>query len=133
MFISGFPALRITMFSLVFLSLSIFVMPGPPDTPSISNITVVGKRCSLHWRKPYDGESPIITYTVYVWIPTTANGSQYKEDLNSWNTTKMSYDLELNWGRNYSAAVSAWNKYGESTSCPMMERQFSTGKVPQGN
>lgn len=109
-------------------------MPGPPDTPFISNISVAGKRCSLHWRTPYNGESPIKIYIVHLWvIITAANGSSHKEHLSSLNTTEMSYALDLDWDRNYSAAISAWNKYGESLGLSLMERQFSTTKEPEGN
>ena len=45
----------------------------------------------------------------------------------------MSYALDLDWDRNYSAAISAWNKYGESLGLSLMERQFSTAKEPEGN
>nr|XP_058971305.1 neural cell adhesion molecule 1-B-like isoform X2 [Pocillopora verrucosa] len=108
------------------------LLPGPPDTPFISNISVVGKRCSLHWRTPYNGESPIKIYIVHLWVLiTAANGSSHKEHLSSWNTTEMSYALDLDWDRNYSAAISAWNKYGESLGLSLMERQFSTAKEPE--
>ncbi|XP_022796343.1 protein sidekick-1-like isoform X3 [Stylophora pistillata] len=108
------------------------LLPGPPDAPSISNISVAGKHCSLPWRTPYDGESPIKIYTVYLWVLTAAaDGSLYKEYFNSWNTTEISYALDLHWDRKYSVVISAWNKYGESLGLSLVERQFSIGKEPQ--
>ncbi|XP_022796342.1 neural cell adhesion molecule 1-like isoform X2 [Stylophora pistillata] len=109
------------------------LLPGPPDGPSISNISVAGKHCSLHWRTPYDGESPIKIYTVYLWVLTAAaDGSPYKEYFSSWNTTEISSTLDLHWDRNYSVVISAWNKYGESLGLSVVERQFRIGKEPQG-
>ncbi|XP_022796344.1 neural cell adhesion molecule 1-B-like isoform X4 [Stylophora pistillata] len=108
------------------------LLPGPPDGPSISNISVAGKHCSLHWRTPYDGESPIKIYTVYLWVLTAAaDGSPYKEYFSSWNTTEISSTLDLHWDRNYSVVISAWNKYGESLGLSVVERQFRIGKEPQ--
>ncbi|KAL9965831.1 hypothetical protein ACROYT_G029682 [Oculina patagonica] len=106
------------------------LLAGPPDAPSITNITVDLKQCSLQWTIPYDGESPIRIYTVYIWrFTATVNGSHHKETLNSWNITETNYTLELDWAQNYTTAVSAWNKYGESS--PVIERHFRTGQVPQ--
>ncbi|KAL9965834.1 hypothetical protein ACROYT_G029686 [Oculina patagonica] len=108
------------------------LLAGPPDAPSITNIAVDGKQCSLQWTIPYDGESPIRIYTLYIWVFTaTVNSSHHKGRLDSWNTTEANYTLELDWDQNYTAAVSAWNKYGKSS--PVLERQFRTGQVPQGN
>lgn len=107
--------------------ISLFYL-GPPDAPSITNITVDGKHCSLQWTMPYNGESPIEIYTLYIWVLMGTNGSHYKERL---NTTATNYTLELDWAQNYTAAVSAWNKYGESS--PAVEKHFRTGRVPQGN
>lgn len=108
-----------------------FILTGPPDAPSVTNITVDGKQCSLQWTKPYNGESHIVMYTLYIWVFIATNGSRYKERVNSWNTTKSSYTLELEWAKNYTASVSAWNRYGKSS--PGSERHFRTGQVPQGN
>jgi len=104
---------------------------GPPDAPSVTNITVDGKRCSLQWTKPYNGESPIVMYTVYIWVSTVTHGSLKKESVNSWNTTKSNTTVELEWAQNYTASVSALNRYGESS--PGLEIDFTTGQVPQGN
>ena len=108
-----------------------FIPPGPPDAPSVTNITVNGKQCSLQWSKPYNGESPIVMYTVYIWVFTTTQGLPNKERVNSWNTTESHYTKDLEWAQNYTVSVSAWNRYGESS--PGLERNFTTGQVPQGN
>ena len=113
--------------SMFFLS---FISTGPPDAPSVTNITVDGKQCSLQWTKPYNGESPIVKYTVYIWVSSTMQGSRNKERANSWNTPNSSYTLDLEWAQNYTASVTAWNRYGESSLG--LERQFRTGQVPQG-
>ena len=91
----------------------------------MTNITVDGKKCSLQWTKPYNGESPIVKYTVYI-----RQSSNKQERGNSWNTTKLSYTLDLEWAQNYTASVTAWNRYGESSLG--LKRQFTTGQVPQG-
>ena len=104
---------------------------GPPDAPSITDITITGKRCLLQWTKPYNGESAIEVYTVSVWILLATNRSVYKERLRSWNTTETKFTLNLGWNRNYTTAVSAWNKYGQSFYG--VERHFKTGRFPQGN
>lgn len=108
-----------------------FIPTGPPDAPSVTNITVDGKQCSLQWLKPYNGKSPIVMYTVYIWVSTTTRGPRNKERVNSWNTTESHYTKELEWAQNYTVSVSAWNRYGESS--PGLERNFTTGQVPQGN
>lgn len=107
------------------------IFTGPPDVPFVTNITVDGKQCSLQWTKPYNGESPIAKYTVYIWVSTAAiQGSRSKEKANSWHTTKSSYTLDLEWAQNYTASVTAWNRYGESSLG--LKRQFTTEKAPQG-
>ncbi|KAJ7378257.1 hypothetical protein OS493_024207 [Desmophyllum pertusum] len=68
------------------------LLAGPPDAPSITNTTVDGKQCFLQWTKPYNGESPIGIYTIYIWV--TNNGN-----VNSWNTTETNYTLELDWAK----------------------------------
>jgi len=108
-----------------------FIPPGPPDAPSVTNITVNGKQCSLQWSKPYNGESPIVMYTVYIWVFTTTQGLPNKERVNSWNTTESHYTKDLEWAQNYTVSVSAWNRYGESS--PGLERNLTTGQTPQGN
>ena len=67
---------------------------------------------------------------MYVWVFISASGSQNRERLDSWNTTKTKYTLELDWAQNYTVTVSAWNKYGESSV--VLKRHFTTGRVPQG-
>ena len=100
---------------------------GPPDAPLITNITVDGKRCSLQWARPYNGESPIEIYTVTVWLYRASNGSDFKETPNSWNTTQTYSLVDLpQWNQNYTTAVSAWNKYGQSFYG--REIRFTTGK-----
>jgi len=108
----------------------LFFFSGPPDAPSITNITINGKRCSLEWTKPYNGESTIEVYTVLVWVLLATNGSIYKEKLRTWNTTDTKYTLDLEWNHNYTTAVSAWNKYGQSFYG--WERNFSIGRPPEG-
>ncbi|XP_068685321.1 uncharacterized protein [Montipora foliosa] len=88
-------------------------LTGPPDAPSITNTTVSGKLCLLHWEIPYNGESSIEVYTVSVWTIVASNGQRSKQWLNSLNTTQTKYQLNLNWDNNYTIAVSAWNKYGQ--------------------
>ena len=107
-----------------------FISTGPPDAPFVTNIAVDGKKCSLQWTKPYNGESSIVKYTVYVWVFTTMQGSRNKERANFWNTTKTRYTLDLKWALNYTASVTAWNRYGESSLG--LEILFTTGQVPQG-
>lgn len=85
----------------------------------------------MQWTKPYNGESPIVMYTVYIWVSTATQGSLKKESVNSWNTSKSNTTVELEWAQNYTASVSAWNRYGESS--PGLEIDFTTGQVPQGN
>lgn len=114
---------RCFLISNLFSSFALYFL-GPPDAPSITNITVDRKQCSLQWTRPYNGESPIGIYTIYIWV--TNNGN-----VNSWNTTETNYTLELDWGQNYTVDVSAWNEYGESSS--LSEKHFRTGRVPQGN
>lgn len=109
---------------------SICCVLGPPDAPLVTKITVSGKQCLLQWREPYDGQSAITRYTVYVWVFVATSGSYSKERLNSWNTTKHNYSLELDWDQKYTVAVSAWNKYGESS--PLLERHFRTDQAPKG-
>lgn len=100
------------------------ISTGPPDAPCVTNITVDGRKCSLQWTKPYNGESPIVKYTVYIWVQGK------KEWVKSWNTTKLNYTLDLEWAQNYTESVTAWNRYGESSLG--LERNFTTGQVPQG-
>lgn len=106
------------------------IFTGPPDAPFVTNIAVDGKQCSLQWTKPYNGESPIVKYTVYIWVSTAMQGSRNKELANSWHTTNSSYTLDLEWAQNYTASVTAWNRYGESSLG--LKRQFTTEKAPQG-
>ena len=110
---------------------SFFAITGPPEAPLITNITVNGIRCILQWKKPYNGESPIQMYSVSVWILLSANnGSNYKDRLGSWNTNGTNFTLDVEWNHNYTTSVSAWNKHGQSVSSA--ERQFKTGRFPQG-
>ena len=110
---------------------SSFAITGPPEAPLITNITVNGIQCILQWKKPYNGESPIQMYSVSVWILLSANnGSHYKDRLGSWNTNGTNFTLDVEWNHNYTTSVSAWNKHGQSVSSA--ERQFKTGKFPQG-
>ena len=108
-----------------------FAITGPPEAPLITNITVNGIRCILQWKKSYNGESPIQMYSVSVWILLSANnGSHYKDRLGSWNTNGTNFTLDVEWNHNYTTSVSAWNKHGQSVSSA--ERQFKTGRFPQG-
>ena len=108
-----------------------FAITGPPEAPLITNITVNGIRCILQWKKPYNGESPIQMYSVSVWKLLSANnGSHYKDRLGSWNTNGTNFTLDVEWNHNYTTSVSAWNKHGQSVSSA--ERQFKTGRFPQG-
>ena len=109
---------------------SICFVLGPPDAPLVTNISVSGKQCSLQWREPYNGQSAILKYTVYVWGFVARLESYTKERLGLWNTTNLSYTLELDWDKMYWMAVSAWNKYGESF--PLLRRKFRTEKNPKG-
>lgn len=109
---------------------SICFVLGPPDAPLVTNISVRGKQCSLQWREPYNGQSAILKYTVYVWGFVARLESYTKERLGLWNTTNLSYTLELDWDKMYWMAVSAWNKYGESF--PLLRRKFRTEKNPKG-
>ncbi|XP_068734303.1 uncharacterized protein [Montipora capricornis] len=102
---------------------------GTPDAPSISNLHVEGKKCTLQWTKPCDGESPIEAYTVSVWMTLAYNGSYRKTRLGSWNTTNTKYDLVLKWNQTYTVAVSAWNRYGRS-ACSL-KKQFKTDDIPR--
>ncbi|XP_067052262.1 fibronectin type III domain-containing protein 3B-like [Acropora muricata] len=102
---------------------------GPPDAPKISNVKVEGKTCTLQWTKPSDGQSPIETYTVSVWMVITNNGSEYKKRMGSWNTMRMKHDLVLKWNQSYTVAVSAWNSYGQSASS--LHKQFKTDTKPE--
>lgn len=98
---------------------------GPPDAPSIINITVYGKSCFLQWETPYNGESSIQAYTISVWIlKGNKNEEKSKKWLRQWNTTKTNYKMDLKWGVNYTVAISAWNKYGQSFYG--IEEHFST-------
>ena len=110
---------------------SICFVLGPPDAPLVTNISVSGKQCSLQWREPYNGQSAILKYTVYVWGFVARLESYTKERLGLWNTTNLSYTLELDWDKMYWMAVSAWNKYGESF--PLLRRKFRTEKNSKGN
>lgn len=105
------------------------LLAGPPDAPLVTNISVSGKQCSLQWREPYNGQSAILKYTVYVWGFVARLESYTKERLGLWNTTNLSYTLELDWDKMYWMAVSAWNKYGESF--PLLRRKFRTEKNPK--
>ena len=70
-------------------------------------------------------------YSVSVWILLSANnGSNYKDRLGSWNTNGTNFTLDVEWNHNYTTSVSAWNKHGQSVSSA--ERQFKTGRFPQG-
>lgn len=110
---------------------SFLATTGPPEAPLITNITVNGNRCILQWKKPYNGESPIQMYSVSLWILVSANSSSnYKERKGSWNTTGTNIILDVEWNHNYTTSVSAWNKHGQSVSSA--ERQFKTGRFPQG-
>lgn len=102
------------------------LLAGPPDVPLVTNITVSGKQCSLQWMEPFNGQSAILTYTVYVWEFVARLESYTREGIGSWNTTNLSYTLELDWDKMYWMAVSAWNKYGESF--PLLRRKFRTDK-----
>ena len=105
-------------------------LTGPPDAPKIANVKVEGKTCTLQWTKPSDGQSPIETYTVSVWMVITKNGSEYKKRMGSWNTVRTKHDFVLKWNQNYTVAVSAWNSYGQSASS--LHKQFKTDTKPEG-
>lgn len=81
----------------------------------------------LQWTKPYNGESPVELYTVSVWLLLAASGSYKTEKLQTWNTTDTKYSLNLEWDQKYTAAVSAWNRYGQSSYG--LERQFRTERL----
>lgn len=106
---------------------------GPPDSPSISNLTVHGNNCSLQWTEPYHGKSPITMYTIHVWkIIVYLNGSLFWKKIKTWNTTKtLSLMLNLEWNHNYTVAVSAWNKYGKGSSS--IKERCEIGRDPQGS
>ena len=106
-------------------------LSGPPDAPSIINITVYGKSCFLQWETPYNGESSIQAYTISVWIlKGNKNEEKSKKWQRQWNTTKTNHNIDLKWGVNYTIAVSAWNKYGQSLYG--IEEHFSTGMFNPG-
>lgn len=104
---------------------------GPPDSPSISNLTVHGNNCSLQWTEPYNGKSPITMYTIHVWkIIVYLNGSLLWKKLKTCNTTKtLSLMLILERNQNYTVAVSAWNKYGKGSSS--IKERCEIGQDPQ--
>ena len=106
---------------------------GPPDSPSISNLTVHGNNCSLQWTEPYNGKSPITMYTIHVWkIIVYLNGSLFWKKIKTWNTTKtLSLMLNLEWNQNYTVAVSAWNKYGIGSSS--IKERCEIGRGPPGS
>ena len=102
---------------------------GPPDAPTITNITIHGNQFLFRWTEPYDGESPIKLYTVTVWLSAGSNLHQ-KERPISWNTTETKLSLDFIWNTTYKVVVSAWNSHGQSFfGTPKI---FTTGRPFQG-
>ena len=103
---------------------------GPPDAPTITNITIQENYFLIRWTEPYNGESPIKLYTVTVWLISAVNNLQQKERPISRNTTKTKLSLKFKWNNTYKVAVSAWNIHGQSFY--RTPKNFTTGGPFQG-
>ena len=100
--------------------------PGPPDAPTITNITIQENYFLIRWTEPYNGESPIKLYTVTVWLISTVNNSHQTERPISRNTTETKLSLKFKWNKTYQVAVSAWNIHGQSFY--LTPKIFTTGR-----
>ncbi|XP_074633212.1 uncharacterized protein LOC141891999 isoform X2 [Acropora palmata] len=90
------------------------ILEGPPDAPTITNITIQENYFLIRWTEPYNGESPIKLYTVTVWLISAVNNSHQTERPISRNTTETKLSLKFKWNKTYQVAVSAWNIHGQS-------------------
>jgi len=103
--------------SLVLLSLSDAGKPGPPDAPSISDVTKTG--CVVAWQPPKeDGGSPVTGYHVERCLATTDRWLK----INKGPVAELKFAVtDLVEGNEYQLRISAENKVGvgpPSSPCP---------------
>ncbi|XP_078372013.1 uncharacterized protein LOC144655597 [Oculina patagonica] len=87
---------------------------GPPDSPVILNkqSKLTGRNVTVTWARPRDKDCNITTYSIRYRViePVTEKWV----DINITNASVTSYELHLQYSRNYTVIVFAWNNLGRS-------------------
>ena len=96
-------------------TLSLLFLTGRPSAPVIQNkkSKVSGCVVNLRWSLPKDNGCPLTKYTIYYSYRESKSKTSWHQ-INVTKVTKPEHFLSLKCNIEYTFAVSAWNKLGES-------------------